>query len=247
MNQDLTPALPSQPHAAPAASAFAISHGPSFAMLKVELGGGPPLIAEAGAMVARSAPVSMETKLNASPGAGIFDLLKALFVALLRRALGGETFFVNHFQGQGSVWLAPHTPGAISHRRLNGDSLMLTAGAYLASRGDVQIKIRFVGLRSLFAREGAFLLEVSGHGDLWFQSYGGIHAIDVNGSYIVDTGHLVAFEGPLTMNVRGAGGGLMGLVASGEGLVTELRGAGRVYIQSRNIDSLVSWVSTLLP
>jgi uncharacterized protein (TIGR00266 family) len=246
MNPETTPF----PGAAPdrARPDFEITHGPSFAMLKVDIApGSPTLIAEAGSMVARSAPVTMEAKLNASPGAGVFELLKALFVALLRRALGGETFFVNHFGGEGSVWIAPHSAGAISHRRMAGDTLILSAGAFLASRGALDVRVRFAGLRSMLAREGAFRLEVSGHGDLFFQSYGGIHAIDVDGSYIVDTGHLVGFEGGLTLDVRGAGGGLLGLVASGEGLVAELRGKGRVYVQSRSLDALVGWVTTLLP
>jgi len=237
------------PSAAPApAPDFAITHGPSFAMLQVDLRPGtPPLIAEAGAMVARRGPLSLEAKLTANPTAGLFELLKALFIAFVRRTFGGETFFLNHFSGEGSVWLAPRTAGTISHRRLEGETFFLSAGAYLAHRGPLDIRVRFAGLRSMLAREGAFRLEVSGHGELFFQSYGGIHAIEVDGSYLVDTGHLVAFEGGLELHVRGAGGGLMGLVASGEGLVAELRGRGRVYIQSRSLDALVGWVSTLLP
>jgi len=97
------------------------------------------------------------------------------------------------------------------------------------------------------AKEGAFFLELGGEGDLWFNSYGGVHAIDVDGSYLVDNGHLVGFEGNLTFTIKGAGGGLMGLVASGEGMVCEFTGQGRVYIQSRNLGSLVGWLTPLLP
>jgi uncharacterized protein (AIM24 family) len=39
----------------------------------------------------------------------------------------------------------------------------------------------------------------------------------------------------------------MGLVASGEGLVCEFTGQGKVYLQSRNTDSLVGWLTPLLP
>jgi uncharacterized protein (AIM24 family) len=39
----------------------------------------------------------------------------------------------------------------------------------------------------------------------------------------------------------------MGLMASGEGLVCEFDGQGRVYIQSRNTSSLVGWLTPLLP
>jgi uncharacterized protein (TIGR00266 family) len=163
-------------------------------------------------------------------------------VALVRRFVGGETFFVSRFEGPagGSVWLAPRMSGSIAHRHLAGETIVLTAGCYLASSGDLRVKTRFGGLRSILVKEGAFLLEISGHGDLWFDSYGGIHAVEVDGSYLVDTGDL-------RIRIRGAGGGLLGLVASGEGLVAELHGRGRVYLQSRNTSSLVDWMMPLLP
>ncbi|MBC7173507.1 MAG: TIGR00266 family protein [Polyangiaceae bacterium] len=218
-------------------------------MLRVDLAPGDVLVAESGSMVARHRPVTMNVQLNASPTSGFLEKLFALLVALLRKVLGGETFFVNRFEAAagGSVWLAPRVSGAISHRHLAGETIVLTAGSFLASSGDVRVKMRFGGWRTILAKEGAILLEVSGNGDLWFNSYGAIHAIDVQGSYIVDTGHLVGFEGSLTIEIRAAGGGLMGLVASGEGLVAEMRGHGRVYIQSRNMSSLVDWVMPLLP
>jgi uncharacterized protein (TIGR00266 family) len=248
-----------QPQMAPPQAAFAaphggpsisheITHGPSFAMLRVDLQPGQTFVAEAGAMVARHNHVAMEVKMNAGRAPGFFAVLKAMIIALIRKFVGGETFFVNHFSSPqpGSVWVAPTLTGMIHYRRMNGEKLVLSTGAYLGHSGDVDLGLRFGGIKSLLAKEGAFFLEASGHGDLWFTSYGGIHAIDVNGSYIVDNGHLVGFEGPLTFNIRSAGGGLMGLVASGEGLVCEFKGQGRVYLQSRNLSALVDWISRLM-
>jgi uncharacterized protein (TIGR00266 family) len=227
-----------------------ITHGPSFAMLRVDLYPGEKVISEAGAMVARNSHVAMEVKMNAGRNPGFGAKLKGFFIAAMRKMVGGETFFVNHFtspQQPGSVWFAPTMAGAITHRRLQGEKLTLSTGAFLASAGEVDMALKFGGLRGLLAREGAFFLEVSGVGDLWFTSYGGIEAIDVNGSYIVDNGHLVGWEGNLTFDIRTAGGGAMGFLASGEGLVCEFKGQGRVYIQSRNLNSLVSWLTPLLP
>ena len=229
--------------------AHQITHGPSFAMLRADLAPGQVLIAQAGAMVARSQHVQMEVKLNARRGGGFFELLMAFLVALIRKFVGGETFFVNHFSSAqpGSVWLAPALSGHIAHRQLTGNTITVSAGAYLASAGDIDLKLKWGGLRALFAREGLFMLEISGHGDLWFNSYGGIEPVEVQGSYVVDTGHLVGFEGALTFDIASVGGGFMGLLASGEGLVCEFRGTGRVYIQSRNVSGLVSWISPFLP
>lgn len=240
-------------HAPPAAEAAGvrheITHGPSFAMLRVDLTPGQTLIAEAGSMVARHKHVGMEVKMNAGRSPGLWAKMKAFFIAMIRKVMGGETFFVNHFAAPqpASVWVAPALSGQISHRRLAGEHLILSTGAYLASIGDVDMRLKFGGLKSLLAKEGAFFLDISGHGDLWFTSYGGVTAVDVDGSYIVDNGHLVGYEGQLTFDIRTAGGGLMGLFASGEGLVCEFRGRGRVYIQSRNLSSLVSWLTPLMP
>jgi uncharacterized protein (TIGR00266 family) len=239
-----------QPMGAGAGVAHQITHGPSFAMLRVDLQPGQTLIAEAGAMVARHSHVGMEVKMNAGRNAGFFDQLIAIFIAFIRKVVGGETFFVNHFSAAqpGSVWVAPTMSGQISHRRLTpGTKLVLSSGAYLASVGNVDVKMKFGGLSSILAKEGAFMLEVSGDGDLWFTSYGGITPIDVNGSYMVDNGHLVGYEGNLQMSVRTAGGGVMGFVASGEGLVCEFTGQGRIYIQSRNLSSLLGWLGPLMP
>lgn len=234
----------------PAGPAHAITHGPSFAMLRVDLQPGQVLVSEAGAMVARHSHVAMEVHLNAGRAAGFFAKVWAILIAFIRKMIGGETFFVNHFKAEqpGSVWVAPMLSGQITHRRLEpGERLVLSSGAFVASAGDIDIKMKFGGLTSILAKEGAFMLEISGSGDLWFTSYGGIHAIDVQGPYMVDNGHLVGYEGQLTMSIRSAGGGLLGFMASGEGLVCEFNGQGRVYIQSRNLGALVGWLSPLMP
>ncbi|MBX3247975.1 MAG: TIGR00266 family protein [Myxococcales bacterium] len=251
----MQPAPTPQPAAAPGPVApgptppHEITHGPSFAMLRIDLQPGQTVVAEAGAMVARNSQVGMEVKMNASPSAGVWQKIKAFFVAFIRKIIGGETFFVNRFSSAqgGSVWVAPTTAGQISHRRLAGETITLSTGAYLASAGPVEMSMKFGGLKSLLAKEGAFFLRISGHGDLWFTSYGGIHAIDVNGPFIVDNGHLVGFEGNLDFTIRSPGGGAMGFFASGEGLVCEFNGQGRVYIQSRNLGALVDWITPLFP
>src|SRR5688572_4775434 len=142
------------PIAAHAGAAHEVTHGPSFAMLRIDVAPGQTVVAEAGAMVARHQQVAMQVKLNAGRGGGFFAMLKALVVALIRRFIGGETFFVNHFSAAqtGSVWLAPAMSGQIQHRRMNGETLVLSRGAYLAHVGDIDIGMRFGGLRGLLAK-----------------------------------------------------------------------------------------------
>jgi uncharacterized protein (TIGR00266 family) len=226
-----------------------VKYGPSFAMLQLGLAPGETIVAEAGAMVARSANLQMEVKLNAGRDAGFFGKLKTFFIALVRKIVGGETFFVNHFSSPqgGWVWLAPPLSGNIRHIALQGHAMLFSAGSYLASAGDVDLQMRWGGLRAILSREGAFFVQASGAGDIWVTSYGAIDEVYCNGTYVVDNGHIVGFDASLDFKIRTSGGGLLGFMASGEGLVCEFSGQGRILIQSRNTSALVDWLTPLLP
>lgn len=227
-----------------------IVHGPSFALLKVRLEAGESITAEAGAMVTRRGPVRMETRLNAATKSGFFGAIVAFFIALIRKVIGGETMFINEFTadgGAGDISFAPALAGQIAHRRLNNERILLQTGSYLASGPGLEMRMRWGGLRGILSKEGLVFLEISGTGDLFMNAYGGIQTVPVDGKFIVDNGHMVAFDGGLDFRITRPGGGMMGLMASGEGLVCEFSGRGNVYIQSRNVSALVSWLTRLLP
>jgi uncharacterized protein (AIM24 family) len=63
----------------------------------------------------------------------------------------------------------------------------------------------------------------------------------VSGEYVVDTGNIVAFTYGLTYNVSKIGG-YESLFFSDEGFVCCFSGQGRVWIQTRKVGPLVSWV-----
>jgi uncharacterized protein (TIGR00266 family) len=226
-----------------------IEHGPSFAWLRVLLDPGDEIQAEAGSMVRRETHVTMTTHLNASRSAGFLRKIAAFFVAVARKVFGGETMFVNRFRAnsRGEVVFAPALSGHVIHKALSpGTRLFVQTGSYLASAGAIDTRVRFGGLRSLFGGEGLVLLECSGTGDLWVNSYGGVLPIEVNGTFKVDTGHIVAFDGSLDFKVRSIGG-VKSFLFSGEGLVCEFSGRGTVFVQSRNLRALVGWITPLLP
>ena len=77
-------------------------------------------------------------------------------------------------------------------------------------------------------------LRASGHGDLLLNSFGAIYTVDVDGSYTVDTGHIVAYEDSLDFKIGKASQSLIGSILGGEGLVCKFSGQGRVYCQSHN-------------
>jgi uncharacterized protein (TIGR00266 family) len=215
-----------------------IKHGPSFASLHLELGKGESVRTEAGAMVAMSADMGIQTKVYGS-------FLKALF----RKLLGGESVFQNTYTpggDKGSLVLSPTTPGQIIHYPLEKSAIVLQASAFMASHPDVKLKTKYGGVKSMVSGEGLFLLEASGTGDLWFNAYGNIVEIEVDGEYIVDTGHIVAFEPGLKFKVAKVGG-LKSTLLSGEGFVARFKGKGKLWIQSRTVSSLVGWLEGLLP
>lgn len=226
-----------------------VTHDPAFSLLRIDLQPGQTLVSEPGAMVAMSRHVDLEAKLTTSPDAGLGATAKAMLAAIVRKFLGGESFFVTHYNAPnpGTVWLAPTMSGSIVHHRLDGGSITLSAGAYLASVGSIDVLARYGGIRGILAKEGIFFLECHGNGDIWFNSFGGVDTIDVDGSYVVDNGHIVGWEGDLEFQMKSPGGGLVGLFASGEGLVCEFKGRGRIWIQSRNVGSIVDWLVPLFP
>jgi uncharacterized protein (TIGR00266 family) len=124
--------------------------------------------------------------------------------------------------------------------------MFLQSGSFLASSPSITVQPQFGGIRSFFGGEGLFLLKVSGSGDLFYSSYGAILPIEVDGSYVIDTGHIVAFDSTLTFNVKKVGGWKSTLL-SGEGFVCEFTGKGRVLIQTRVPENFIGWLSRYLP
>ena len=216
-----------------------ILYRPSYSLLKVDLAGGESICAEAGAMVSMSGGVEIQT---AARG-GIFGALK-------RSVLGGESFFMNTFNASeaGEVTFAPSLPGDVWAVELNGQTIYAQSGAYMASSPDIEVNTKWGGAKTFFSKEGFFLLRISGTGTVFLSSYGAIHeiALESGQRYTVDTGHMVAFDEGVGYSVRRVGG-IKSTLFSGEGLVCELTGPGKIMIQTRSADAFLSWLIPQLP
>lgn len=212
-----------------------IVYRPAFSLSVVTLQPNEQIRAEAGSMVSMSDGVTLQT----SAGGGIMAALK-------RSLLGGESFFVNDYQAPpqgGNITLAPPLPGDMFAMELAGAPLMVQSGAYVASSEEIQVDTKFGGAKTFFASEGLFLLRCTGRGTLILSSYGAIHEMQLGAGQrvTVDTGHLVAFAEGIGFNVR-AVGGLKSTLFSGEGLVVDLTGPGRVLMQTRSTDAFLTWL-----
>jgi uncharacterized protein (TIGR00266 family) len=200
-------------------------------------------------MVAMDPGLGVETGFMGVGGGGIVEWLKAALAGLARKFLAGESMFVNTFKAKGSggkVMLAPSMVGDIAHIPLNDSRITVQAESYLASSPKVKVGLIWGGISMLFSGEGAFFLDCKGSGDLLINSYGAIEKVEIDGAYVVDTGHVVAWEGDLSYNLKKAGGWKSAMF-SGEGMVLEFKGKGTVWLQTRNVGSFVSWISPFFP
>jgi uncharacterized protein (TIGR00266 family) len=218
-------------------------------MATLDLSTGESVTVEAGSMVGMSDGLAIKTHIGGNKG-GLFSGLINFFLALVRKFLGGETLFVNTYsppEGKdGRLMIAPALSGDIVHVELDGTrKLMVQGSSYLASTYGVTVKTKFGGLKSLFSGEGAFWLQCSGKGELWINCHGAVHKVDVEGAYIVDTGHVVAFDDTIDYKIRGSGG-IKATLLSGEGLTMHFSGHGKLYIQSRNLDGMIHWITPRL-
>ena len=118
----------------------------------------------------------------------------------------------------------------------------------MASSPEIEVNTKWGGAKTFFSKEGLFLLKMSGQGKLFLSSYGAIHNISLEAGqkYIVDTGHMVAFTEGVGYKVKRVGG-LKSTLFSGEGLVCELTGPGKIMIQSRSADAFISWLIPQIP
>jgi uncharacterized protein (TIGR00266 family) len=216
-----------------------ILYRPSYSLGVIQLEGSEEVRVEAGAFVSASHGISLETEATGG-----------IMASLTRSMFGGESFFQNTLlapPGGGEVTVAPALPGDMIAFDLNQE-LLIQSGSYLASGLDIDLDTSWGGAKSFFASEGLFLLKANGRGKILLSSYGAIHQKDLKSGerYTVDTGHLVAFSSGIGFRVRKVGG-WKSTFFSGEGLVVDLTGPGRILMQSRSTDQFLAWLIPQLP
>ncbi len=208
---------------------------PAFAYVNVVLAPGESLVAQPDAMSSMDADLDLQAKLNG----GIIG-------GLLRKYLGGESLFINHFTNNTGaarrLTLVQKTPGDIDCVDLNGDTIYFQPGAYLCSTPGVQLSLKWAGLASFIGGEGLFKLKLTGTGRVWYGCYGALLEKEVDGEVIVDSSHLVAYRDGIRLKVQ-LSGGIFSSFFSGEGLVTRVEGKGRIVIQTRSISGLAKWIN----
>lgn len=219
---------------------FKIEHAPVFTSLTVQLQAGESFKGEAGAMVSMSPSIEIQSK---KQGKGLGGMLKA--------AVGGEGLFATQFTasgGAGEVVLAPPAPGDIIAFDMIGNTILAQSGAYLAGSDGLELSTQG-SFKAMVSGEGLFLQKISGHGKVFLNSYGAVFVKELapGEHYILDTGHLVAYEDSAGYTLRKAAKGLFSTLASGEGLVCDFTGPGKVWVQTRNLKGFAGLIARLMP
>ena len=210
---------------------------PSQALAQCWLAPGESVLAESGAMVGMSTNVQIQTQ-----SGGLMSGIKRMF--------GGESFFRNTFTaagGSGEVLFATPLCGDMAVLDVGPRQWCVQSSAYVACNPTVDVRTRSGGARGFFSGAGLFILETAGQGQMIIGAFGALEQVPVNGSLVVDTGHLAAWESTLQYRVGKSGSGWIASWLSGEGLVCHFEGQGTIWLQSRNASEYGSTIGALLP
>jgi len=221
---------------------YQIKYSPAYSLLEVSLDPNEMIVAEAGAMVYMTPQINVRTRKREE---------KSLWTSIKTTLLGAESFFVNEYiaeKGSGTVGFVPAPVGDILPFEVEaGKGLILQKSAYVASTNDVHLDTEWQGFKKGLFGQSLFMLKVSGEGQMFVNAFGAMdhHSLKSGESLIVDNFHLVAFDDTCEYDVKKFGE-LKSTILGGEGLVTEIKGPGEVYIQTKNLREFADWLWELL-
>jgi uncharacterized protein (TIGR00266 family) len=216
--------------------------GQEMQFVEVELDPGESAVAEAGAMMYKVPSIQMETVFgdgsHNDQGGSFFGKL----VGAGKRLITGESLFTTVFTHTGSgkarvAFGAPY-PGSIIPVHLPdvGGNLICQKDSFLCAAKGVSIGLYFQRkiLTGLFGGEGFIMQKLEGDGMVFIHAGGCVveRTLTTGETLQVDTGCVVAFDSSIHFEVQQVGG-IKTALFGGEGLFfAELRGPGKVWLQS---------------
>ncbi|MGX7195311.1 TIGR00266 family protein [Enterococcus olivae] len=226
---------------------FELTGGTAYPMAVIHMARGEVLNIERGAM-AYYRNVEIKGRMNSNNRSGLGGLMSAIG----RSITSGESMFITEATAtdhDAELAVAPSNIGKIQKLDIGFEHYHLNTGAYLASDASVRYNMvrQDIG-KALFAGTGGlFVMETSGTGDLLISSFGDIVELTVEPGkpLTVDNEHVLAWTSSLDYQIRIASG-MFGFT-SGEGIVNEFNGAGKVYVQTRNVRNLAEAIQGFIP
>jgi uncharacterized protein (TIGR00266 family) len=217
--------------------------GNDMQFIEIELDPGESVVAEAGALMYKSAEVQLETVFGDSSYAGQGSSFMDKLLSAGKRVITGEGLFTTLFTHRGTsgkahaAFAAPY-PGTIHAMKLTdyGGRIICQKDSFLCGARGVQLGIFFQKkiLTGLFGGEGFIMEKLEGDGLVFVHAGGTVIERELGqGERLdVDTGCVVAFTGNIDFDVR-AVGGIKSMLFGGEGVfLATLTGPGKVWLQS---------------
>jgi len=217
--------------------------GNDMQFIEIELDPGESVVAEAGALMYKSADVQLETVFGDSSYAGQGSTFMDKLLSAGKRVITGEGLFTTLFTHRGSsgkahaAFAAPY-PGTIHAMKLTdyGGRIICQKDSFLCGARGVQLGIFFQKkiLTGLFGGEGFIMEKLEGDGLVFVHAGGTVveRELAAGERLDVDTGCVVAFTGNIDFDVK-AVGGIKSMLFGGEGVfLATLTGPGKVWLQS---------------
>lgn len=229
--------------------------GEEMQAVEIELDPMETVVAEAGSLMMMDTEIEMNTIFGdgSNQNNGIFDK----FLSAGKRMLTGESLFMTTYtnvgQGKKKALFASPYPGKIIPMDLSemGGRLICQKDAFLCAAKGVSVGIEFqkrIGT-GLFGGEGFIMQKLEGDGMAFVHSGGTIieRTLAPGELLKVDTGCLVAFTQQVDYDIQYIGG-LRNAVFGGEGVfLAQLRGPGKVYVQSLPFSRLADRIIASAP
>lgn len=217
-------------------------------LVDVNLQRGEKIKIESGCM-AYMQNINLEGELNSNGERGIGGFFKALG----RSLVSGEGLFITTAEGtneNGRIGIAPAVPGVIRKLEVGERQYRLNTGSFLACDDTISYymkKQEGLGKILFGGTGGIFVMETSGYGDLLINAFGDMVELEVteDAPLLIDNEHVVAWDTNLDYEIRPASG-VIGF-KTGEGLVNEFHGEGKVLVQTRNVHNLANSLIPYLP
>lgn len=204
----------------------------------INLKAGEQIKIERGSMLCNNGLVEIKSKTNGG-------LLKSL----VRAAISDESMFITTAEGRengANITVTPAALGRITPIKCGEKQWVINDGAYLAS--DMSVEFEVVTQKNLFTgllggTGGFFNLITKGEGEVLISAFGDIleHEVKEGETFVVDNGHAVAWDKNLNYSVR-VSDGMFGF-KSGEGLVIDFKGSGKVYVQTHQVQNFARLIA----
>lgn len=222
---------------------YLIQHAPVFTTVQFTMNADEEVIAQPDSML------SMTTGIELTGAVGKVGA-KASIWGGFKSMLGGESFFRAVYRAKRDgqmLTLAPDSYGDILILPLSGlAGYSLTRGSFLASIGATQMQVTYGGVKGVMARTGLFLLQVSGEGTVFCQTFGAIleRHLQPDEQFVIDNRYVIAFSTGMKYQMVKASRSISDSLMSGEGFVNKFTGPGTLYYQSRvkQVPGLLSYV-----